>query len=154
MLNMLHKLTLFVCLWLVLSVLSACNSQYDARIAEANAYQARVQAAIVQAQENSRMYQTLAESAKPVYWPIVAIVIVAFLVFALLMRWHMVTVSHVAAGRPVQAAQLRILPNDPRFYPALRAEARRLGASVEVDGADYYIATACERVKVKALIEG
>jgi hypothetical protein len=152
MINLLHKSMFYCLLWLMLSFLAACTSRYDAQVAQANAQQAQAQAAIIQAQKQAEMFSTLAESAKPVYWPIVVLVVLMVVAILFIVRWHMVTVSHVAAGQSVRADDLRLLPSDSRFFPALRKEARRIGADVEVSGADYYLITDGQRVKVRALI--
>ena len=113
MINLLHKTMFYMLLWLALSILAGCTTRYDAQVAQAQAQQAQAQAAIVQAQEQARMYQTLAEASKPNYWPLVVMAILAVVALLLVVRWHMVTVSHVAAGQSVQAQQLRLLPGDP-----------------------------------------
>lgn len=142
----------YVCVGL--SMLAACTSRYDAQVAQANAQQAQASASIVQAQQQTAMFALLADAAKPTYWPIVALCIVAVVALLIVVRWHMVTVAHVAAGVPMQADALRLLPGAPGFYPALRGEARRIGASVEVQGDSYYLVRDGERVQVRALIGG
>ena len=138
----------------VLALLAACTSRYDAQVAQARAQEAAASASIVQAQQQAAMFATLADAAKPTYWPIVVLCIVAVVALLMVIRWHMITISHVAAGVPMQADALRLLPGAPGFYPALRGEARRIGASVEVQGDSYYLVRGEERVQVKALIGG
>lgn len=121
---------------LIALLLSACTSRYDAQVAQANADTAKAQAAIVQAQEQAKMYATLAEAAKPTYWPLVVLFVLAFVSVLLIVRWHMMTVTAVATGQP---SQMVLLPGDPGFNRALRLAAQERGArAVKRDG-QYYL---------------
>ncbi len=123
-------------------ILAGCTTRYDAQVAQANAQQAQAQAAIIQAQEQARMFQQLAESSKPVYWPIVVLAVLAVVALLLVVRWHMITVSHVAAGQPMQAEQLRLLPGQPGFNRALRLAAEERGGRAVKRGDSYYLVDA------------
>ena len=138
-------------LWVCLVLLAGCNTRYDAQVAQANAQSMQAQAAMVQAQENARMYATLADAAKPTYWPLVLLCILVVVAVLVVVRWHMVTVAHVAANRPLPADALRLLPSDDRFYGALRLAARERGASIEVQGDSYYLVTGEQRTPVRQL---
>ena len=151
MINLLHKTMFYMLLWLALSILAGCTTRYDAQVAQAQAQQAQAQAAIVQAQEQARMYQTLAEASKPNYWPLVVMAILAVVALLLVVRWHMVTVSHVAAGQSVQAQQLRLLPGDPGFNRALRIAASERGATPIKCNGRYYLVENGQRTEVKQL---
>lgn len=142
----------YVCVGL--SMLAACTSRYDAEVAQAQAQQAQASADMVIAQQQAAMFATLADAAKPTYWPIVALAVLLVVAVLLIVRWHMVTVAHVAAGVPMQSDALRLLPGAPGFYGALRGEARRIGATVDVQGDAYYLVRGDERVQVRALIGG
>lgn len=137
-------------------LLTGCTTRYDAQVAQANAQSAQAQAAIIQAQEQARMFQQLAESSKPVYWPIVVTVLALVVVFGaiilLFMRWHMITISHVAAGQPMQADQLRLLPGQPGFNRQLRLAARERGMqAVRSNGAYYLVDADGQRTPVRQL---
>lgn len=133
-------------------VLAGCTTRYDAEVAAANADSVRSQAVIVQAQEQARMFQQLAESAKPVYWPIVALAILSIVALLLVVRWHMITISHVAARQPMCADQLRLLPGDTGFNRALRIAAARRGARPMRSGGCYYLVDADgQRTQVRQL---
>lgn len=123
-------------------LLTGCTTRYDARVAQANAQQAQAQAAIIQAQEQAKMFQQLAESARPVYWPIVTLAVLAVVALLLVVRWHMITISHVAAGEPMQAEQLRLLPGQPGFNRALRLAAQERGGRAVKRGDSYYLVDA------------
>ena len=123
-------------------ILAGCTTRYDAQVAQANAQQAQAQAAIIQAQEQAKMFQQLAESSKPVYWPIVVLAVLAVVALLLVVRWHMITVSHVAAGQPMQAGQLRLLPGQPGFNRALRLAAEERGERPVKRGDSYYLVDA------------
>ena len=123
-------------------ILVGCTTRYDAQVAQANAQSAQAQAAIIQAQEQARMFQQLAESSKPVYWPIITLAILAVVALLLVVRWHMITVSHVAAGQPMQAEQLRLLPGQPGFNRALRLAAEERGGRAVKRGDSYYLVDA------------
>lgn len=151
MINLLHKSMFYALLWLMLSMLAACTTRYDAQVAQANAQQMQAQAAIVQAQEQAKMYATLAEASKPNYWPLVIMAVLAIVALLLVVRWHMVTVSHVAAGQPVQAQQLRLLPGDPGFNRALRIAASERGATPIKRNGRYYLIDGERRIEVKQL---
>jgi hypothetical protein len=133
-------------------ILAGCTTRYDAQVAQANAQQAQAQAAIIQAQEQARMFQQLAESAKPVYWPIVVLAVLAVVALLLVVRWHMITISHVAAGQPMQAEQLRLLPGQPGFNRQLRLAARERGMqAVRSNGAYYLVDADGQRTPVRQL---
>lgn len=120
--------------------LPACTSRYDAQVAQANAQQMQAQAAIVQAQKNAEMYATLAEAAKPNYWPIIALAVLLVGALLLIVRWHMITVAAVAAGQAVQPEQLRVLlPGDVGFNRALKLAALERGARAVKRNGQYYI---------------
>ena len=140
----------YVCVGL--SLLTACTSRYDAEVAQAHAQQAQASADIAIAQQQAAMFATLADAARPVYWPIVVLAVLLVISILLIVRWHMITISHVATGQRMDADALRLLPGDARFYGALRGEARRIGASVDVQGDAYYMVRDGERVQVRALI--
>lgn len=123
-------------------ILAGCTTRYDAQVAQANAQSAQAQAAIIQAQEQARMFQQLAESSKPVYWPIVVLAILAVVALLLVVRWHMITISHVAAGQPMQAEQLRLLPGQPGFNRQLRLAARERGMQAVRSNGTYYLVDA------------
>lgn len=139
-------------LWMVAFILAGCTSRYDAQVAQAEATQAQAQAAMVQAEQQAQMFATLADAAKPTYWPIVALCILAVVAILLIVRWHMVTVAHVAAGQPMPADALRLLPTDDRFYGALRLAAKERGASIEVSGNNYYLVDGEQRTPVRQLM--
>lgn len=139
-------------LWMVAPlILAGCTTRYDAQVAQAEAVQAQAQAAMVQAQKNAEMYATLADAAKPTYWPIVALCILAVVALLVVVRWHMVTVAHVAAGQPMHADALRLLPTDDRFYSALRLAAKERNARIEVSGDSYYLVDGEQRTPVRQL---
>src|SRR3990167_4365617 len=129
-------------LFLLTFFLAGCTSRYDAQVAQANAQSAQAQAAMIQAQEQARMFQQLAESAKPVYWPLVTLAVLAVVSLLLVVRWHMITISHVAAGQPVPAEQLRLLPGDVGFNLALRLAAKERGERAVRRGDSYYLINA------------
>lgn len=132
--------------------LPACTSRYDAQVAQANAQQMQAQAAIVQAQKNAEMYATLAEAAKPNYWPIVVLSVLAVVALLLVVRWHMITVAAVAAGQAVQPEQLRVLlPGDVGFNRALKLAALERGARAVKQAGRYYLIDGGRRVEVKQL---
>lgn len=143
-----------VVMCIMLSMLAGCTSRYDAQVAQAQAQQAQASADIVIAQQQAAMFATLADAAKPTYWPIVALCVLAVVALLIVIRWHMVTVAHVASGRALHSDALRLLPSSPAFYGALRGEARRIGATVDVQGDAYYLVRGDERVQVRALIGG
>ncbi len=116
--------------------------------------QAQAQAAIVQAEQNAIMYQTLADAAKPNYTPLLVVAVLAVVAILLIVRWHMIALTHVAAGQAVRGDDMRLLPGAPGFYPALRQIAKREGGRVEVQGDSYYLVMNDERVKVKSLPGG
>jgi len=60
----------------------------------------------------------------------------------LVVRWHMITISHVAAGEPMQAEQLRLLPGQPGFNRALRLAAQERGGRAVKRGDSYYLVDA------------
>lgn len=132
-------------------LLAGCTSRYDAQVAQANAQQMQAQAAIVQAQEQAKMYATLAEASKPNYWPLVIMAVLAVVALLLVVRWHMITVSHVAAGQAVQAQQLRLLPGDPGFNRALRIAAQERGATPIKSNGRYYLVDGERRIEVRQL---
>lgn len=117
-------------------MLSACTSRYDAQVTQANAKAVEAQAAIVQAQEQAKMYQTLADAAKPTYWPLVVLFVLAFVSVLLIVRWYMMTVTAVATGQP---SQMVLLPGDPGFNRALRLAAQERGARAVKRNGQYYI---------------
>jgi outer membrane murein-binding lipoprotein Lpp len=118
----------------------------------ARADQLAQQARMVESDNNAAMMRTLADAAKPNYWPILVVVVVGFAGVLLVVRWHMVTVSHVAAGQAVQAQQLRLLPSEVSFAQ-LRAMARREGKELEViDGSFFLVDSQGEKQRIKALI--
>ena len=118
-------------------LLSACTSRYDAQVAQANAQQMQAQAAIVQAQKQAEMYATLADAAKPNYWPLIVLFVLAFVSVLLIVRWHMMIVAAVATGQP---SQMVLLPGDPGFNRALRLAAQERGArAVKRNGQDYIV---------------
>ena len=117
-------------------LLSACTSRYDAQVAQANADAAKAQAAIVQAQEQARMYATLADAAKPNYWPLIVLFVLAFVSVLLIVRWHMMIVAAVATGQP---SPMVLLPGDPGFNRALRLAAQERGARAVKRNGQYYI---------------
>ena len=123
-------------------LLAGCTTRYDAQVAQANAQSAQAQAAIIQAQEQARMFQQLAESSKPASWPIVVLAILAVVALLLVVRWHMITISHVAAGQPMQAEQLRLLPGQPGFNRQLRLAARERGMQAVRSNGTYYLVDA------------
>lgn len=138
-------------------LLAGCTSRYDAQVAQANANAVQSQALIVQSQENARMFSTLADAAKPTYWPIVLVVIVFVVAMGmailLVVRWHMIIVSHVAAGRPVHTEELRLLPGQPGFNRELRLAARERGEQAVKRGGAYYLVNAeGQRTPVNQLI--
>jgi hypothetical protein len=125
--------------------------KYKAEQEVAKANQMAEQAKMVQAQEESAQMQTLANAARPTYWPIIVTVAIFALVLLTFMRWHMVTVSHVAAGQPVR--ELRMLPGDVPFGQ-MRIEARRQGYDLEVSqGAYFLVDNEGNRKQIRALIE-
>lgn len=139
-------------LWTVAPlILAGCTTRYDAQVAQAEAVQAQAQAAMVQAQKNAEMYATLADAAKPTYWPLVVLFILTVVAILLVVRWNMITVAHVAARKPLPAGALRLLPTDPGFYPALRLAAKERDASIEVQGSDYYLVNGEQRTPVRQL---
>lgn len=117
-------------------LLSACTSRYDAQVAQANAKAAEAQAAIIQAQEQAKMYATLAEAAKPNYWPLIVLFVLAFVSVLLIVRWHMQTVAAVAVG---EQPMLTLLPGEPGFNRALRIAAAERGARATKRGGRYYL---------------
>lgn len=117
-------------------LLSACTSRYDAQVAQANAQQMQAQAAIVQAQKQAEMYATLADAAKPNYWPLIVLFVLAFVSVLLIVRWHMMIVAAVATGQP---SQMVLLPGDPGFNRALRLAAQERGARAVKRNGQYYI---------------
>lgn len=117
-------------------LLSACTSRYDAQVAQANAQQMQAQAAIVQSQKQAEMYATLADAAKPNYWPLIVLFVLAFVSVLLIVRWHMMTVAAVATGQP---SQMVLLPGDPGFNRALRLAAQERGARAVKRNGQYYI---------------
>ena len=129
-------------LFLLTFFLAGCTSRYDAQVAQANAQSAQAQAAIIQAQEQARMFQQLAESAKPNYWPLVTLAVLAVAALLLVVRWHMITISHVAAGQPMPAEELRLLPGDVGFNQQLRLAARERGERAALIGGAYYLINA------------
>jgi len=132
--------------------LAGCTTRYDAQVAQANAQSAQAQAAVIQAQEQARMFQQLAESSRPVYWPIVVLAVLAVVALLLVVRWHMITISHVAAGQPMQAEQLRLLPGDVGFNRQLRLAARERGATaIKRNGAYYLVDADGQRTPVRQL---
>lgn len=127
----------FILLALAL-LLTGCPAveKYKAEQEAAVAQQMEQQARMVEAQTQAQMMDTLAQASKPNYWPIIATVGIFALVLLLVIRWHMITVSHVAAGQPVQ--ELRMLPSAKPFGE-LRLEARRQGYELAVKGDSYYL---------------
>lgn len=104
----------------------------QAAIADQMAQQARM----VESDNQAAMMETLAKSAKPVYWPFVVITLIFAVAILLFMRMHVIAVSHVAAGQPVQ--ELRMLPS-ARPFGELRLEARRQGYELAAKGDSYYL---------------
>jgi hypothetical protein len=138
---------------------TAQQQQIDAQTA---ALQAQAQAAAAQAESaadiaavnaQTDQLEVLAKAAKPTYWPIVAVVLVFAGLLLLFMRWHMVTVSHVAVGRPV--ADLPMLPDGVTSFAQMRREAARIGCTIEARGDSFYLVDSQGREKkVKALLNG
>lgn len=119
----------------------AAQAAQQAAIADQMAQQARM----VESDNQAAMMGTLAQAAKPVYWPIVLIVTLFAGVIVLFMRWHMVTVAHVATGQ-------RLLPQQMSFAQ-LRMQARREGYELEVAGASYFLVdNDGNRQKIRGLI--
>lgn len=142
----------FILLALAL-LLTGCPAveKYKAEQEAAVAQQMEQQARMVEAQTQAQMMDTLAQASKPNYWPIIATVGIFALVLLTVIRWHMITVSHVAAGQPVQ--ELRMLPGDVPFS-RMRLEARRQGYQLEAIGDAYYLVDSQgNRQKIRALIE-
>ena len=142
----------FILLALAL-LLTGCPAveKYKAEQEAAVAQQMEQQARMVEAQTQAQMMDTLAQASKPNYWPIIATVGIFALVLLLVIRWHMITVSHVAAGQPVQ--ELRMLPGDVPFA-RMRLEAWRQGYQLEAIGDAYYLVDSQgNRQKIRALIE-
>jgi hypothetical protein len=80
----------------------------------------------------------------------IAIVAIGAVVMLTFMRWHMVTVSHVAAGQPVR--ELRMLPGEVSFGQ-MRIMARRQGYELDVQQGSYFLVDGDgKRQKIKALI--
>ena len=96
----------------------------------------QAQAAIVQAQKQAEMYATLADAAKPNYWPLIVLFVLAFVSVLLIVRWHMMIVAAVATGQP---SQMVLLPGDPGFNRALRLAAQERGARAVKRNGQYYI---------------
>lgn len=139
-------------LFIIALLLTGCTSRYDAQVAQANAQAVQAQAAIVQAQEQAKMYATLAEAAKPNYWPIVILAVLAVVALLLVVRWHMITVSAVAAGQVVQAQQLQVLlPGDIGFHRALKLAAQERGARPVKRNGRYYLVEDGQFTEVKQL---
>lgn len=133
---------------LIALALVGCTSRYDAQVAQANAKAAEAQAAIVQAQEQAKMYATLAEAAKPNYWPLVVLFVLAFVSVLLIVRWHMITVATVTTGQP---SQMVLLPGDPGFNRALRLAAQERGARAVKRAGQYYIVDGSTAQEVRRL---
>ena len=114
------------------------TEKYKAEQQAARADQMAEQARMVESDNNAAMMRTLADAAKPNYWPIMVVVVVGFAGVLLVVRWHMVTVSHVAAGQAVQSQQLRLLPREVPFAQ-LRAMARREGKELEVIEGSFFL---------------
>lgn len=108
------------------------HAAQQAAIADQMAQQARM----VESDNQAAMMDTLADAAKPVYWPFVVIVAIFAVALLLFMRMHVIAVSHVAAGEPVR--ELRMLPSAKPFGE-LRLEARRQGYELAVKGDSYYL---------------
>jgi hypothetical protein len=124
----------------------AAIAQQEAARADQLAQQARM----VEAEQQSAQMKTLADAAKPTYWPMIAIVAIGAVVMLTFMRWHMVTVSHVAAGQPVR--ELRMLPGEVSFGQ-MRIMARRQGYELDVQQGSYFLVDGDgKRQKIKALI--
>ena len=136
---------------LVLTLTGCPASQkYIAEQEAAKALQMVEQAKIVQAQEHSNQMATLANAAKPTYWPIIVTVAIFAGVLLTFMRWHMVTISHLAAGQPVR--ELRMLPSEISFGQ-MRIEARRQGYDLEVVNNSFYLVDQTgNRQKVNGMI--
>lgn len=128
------------------------TERYKAQQEEARALQMAEQARMVQAEQNAAMMRTLADAAKPNYWPMLAVAVLGFGGIMLVVRWHMVTVSHVAAGQTVRANDLRLLPGQVDFGQMKRL-ARRDGYELEVEqGAYFLVDNDGNRQRIKALI--
>lgn len=126
------------------------TEKYRAEQERAQAEQMAQQARMVEAETQAAMMRTLADAAKPNYWPLALVAILGFGGIMLVVRWHMITVSHVAAGQPVR--ELRMLPSEVSFGQ-LRIEARRQGYQLEVDqGAYWLVDSDGNRQKIRALI--
>lgn len=96
------------------------------------------------------MFATLAESSKPVYWPIVVLAVLSVAALLLVVRWHMITVAHVAAGRSVQSQLL--LPGQAGFNEALFLAAEERQARIsQRDGVIYLIESNGQRTPVRQL---
>ena len=116
----------------------------------ARADQLAQQARMVEAQAQTDQMKTLADAAKPTYWPIIVIVAILAGVLLVFMRWHMITMSHVAAGQPVR--ELRMLPGQVDFGQMKRL-ARREGYELEVEQGSYWLVdNDGNRQRIKALI--
>lgn len=137
--------------FILMLLVTGCATRYDAQVAQANAQAMQAQAAMVQAQQNAQMYATLADAAKPTYWPVVVLCILAVVAILAVVRWHMVLVAHVATNYPMHAATRRLLPTNDQFYSALRLAAKERGAQIEVAGSEYYLVDGETRTPVRQL---
>lgn len=153
------KYLILIALALTLTACSATDkyrAQQESAIAQqeaARADQMAQQARMIEAQTQASMMETLADATKPTYWPIIAVVVIFAGMMLLFMRWHMVTVSHIATQTPMAADTLRLLPGEVSFGK-MRIEARRQGYDLEVNRGSYFLVDSDgNRQRIKALIE-
>lgn len=138
-------------------LLTACpaTEKYRAEQQAAIADQMAQQARMVEAETQAQMMQTLADAARPTYWPIIVVVALFVGVLVLFMYWHMRAIETVMSnggGSQIIIEKQPIMLSQMSFKQ-LRAEARREGYELEVEGASYYLVdNSGNRQRIKGLI--